>query len=473
MSGKSPSVPSVPYDDDKKTDKKLNKLSDLQKLLEQRKFVNRCCDQLIVKPNSKQHTRFSLDSYNIKVTVTRANDNYIFKTEFKDSITNHSKKNLSKLKLVIDKDGEYAFGSISGSNIDDIKKKYTIINKSKHDKIRLTVKTNIYGFSITLKYRGNRNGKLTISLVSEPVTNHFVSYVNYLTSWWPPEAIAASIGVPPYSHTYSYNTINLSFWTTNQGPVDAALLWCNAITYVSPQNPWGTTTQEIQQAWISLYHQYNVKVLVSAFGATDFPTTQGTDPITVAEELAQFCIDNNLDGVDLDWEDNAAMETGTGEPWLISCTQKLRELLPSPYIISHAPQAPYFMGVTKYPNGGYLKINQEVGDDIDFYNIQFYNQDSSTYDTYDTLFNASNGWATNTAVKQIANQSVDKSKLVVGKGVKPDDFFNTGYVPVDDLASYLKQGVDDGYSAGFMGWQFSSDTTGSWSATLAASFPQS
>ena len=28
-------------------------------------------------------------------------------------------------------------------------------------------------------------------------------------------------------------------------------------------------------------------------------------------------LENNLDGVDIDWEDNAAMEAGTGEAWLI------------------------------------------------------------------------------------------------------------------------------------------------------------
>jgi hypothetical protein len=43
-----------------------------------------------------------------------------------------------------------------------------------------------------------------------------------------------------------------------------------------------------------------------------------------ATNLAQFVINNNLDGVDLDWEDNDAMENGTGEKWLIDCTIKLR-----------------------------------------------------------------------------------------------------------------------------------------------------
>ena len=45
-----------------------------------------------------------------------------------------------------------------------------------------------------------------------------------------------------------------------------------------------------------------------------------------------------LDGVDLDWEDNKALERGKGEKWLIECTKTIREYLPvGKYILSHAP----------------------------------------------------------------------------------------------------------------------------------------
>lgn len=81
--------------------------------------------------------------------------------------------------------------------------------------------------------------------------------------------------------------------------------------------------------------------MVSAFGATEFPTTAGQDPIQCAKSLGDFILNNNLDGVDVDWEDNTAMEAGTGEAWLITFTTQLRSLLPN-YTISHAPQAPYF-----------------------------------------------------------------------------------------------------------------------------------
>jgi hypothetical protein len=47
--------------------------------------------------------------------------------------------------------------------------------------------------------------------------------------------------------------------------------------------------------------------MISAFGATEFPTTQGVDPLGCAEKLGNFVLKNNLDGVDIDWEDSGAM----------------------------------------------------------------------------------------------------------------------------------------------------------------------
>lgn len=350
----------------------------------------------------------------------------------------------------------------------------TLNDKSKYDlDLSFALNINKYQYNISILTDRIRKYKMEIIINDEQplpkLSHYFVSYINTIKNWWPPALIAGDLGVPGYSHPYSYNIINLTFWTTNQGPVDTALLWSQALTYVSADNPWGSTTDAIQKAWISLYHANGIRVCISAFGATDNPTSQGTDPVTIANQLAAFVLNNNLDGVDLDWEDNAALENGTGESWLVACTQRLRELLPTPYIISHAPQAPYFMGTIKYKNGGYITVNQHAGNDIDFYNVQFYNQDSSSYSTYETLFNVSTGWATNTAVKQIAT-TVSREKIVVGKPVLASDAFNTGYVEVNQLAQFLKSGATDGYSAGFMGWQFSSDADGSWSRTLAASF---
>jgi len=36
------------------------------------------------------------------------------------------------------------------------------------------------------------------------------------------------------------------------------------------------------------------------------------DATTCGHKLGQFVLDNNLDGADADWEDNGALEAGTG-----------------------------------------------------------------------------------------------------------------------------------------------------------------
>ena len=42
-------------------------------------------------------------------------------------------------------------------------------------------------------------------------------------------------------------------------------------------------------------------MMISAFGATEHPTSENIDPTTCANELGNFVLSNNLDGVDIDW----------------------------------------------------------------------------------------------------------------------------------------------------------------------------
>lgn len=73
-------------------------------------------------------------------------------------------------------------------------------------------------------------------------------------------------------------------------------------------------------------------------------------------KLGNFVLNNNLDGADIDWEDNTAMENGVGEDWLIKFTKALRAVIPDK-IVTHCPQAPYFKN-TYYPKGGYVTIDR-------------------------------------------------------------------------------------------------------------------
>ena len=49
-------------------------------------------------------------------------------------------------------------------------------------------------------------------------------------------------------------------------------------------------------------------------------------------------------------------------------------------------------------NDAYMKVHNEVGNLIDFYNVQFYNQGSTSYDTYDGLFKSAIGYFPGTSV---------------------------------------------------------------------------
>jgi hypothetical protein len=82
--------------------------------------------------------------------------------------------------------------------------------------------------------------------------------------------------------------------------MDAALVWTNLGQYGLPSSL-GSDTASIQKAVRKIYNDNGIKILVSAFGATEFPTSRGMDATTCGRNLAQFVIDNNLDGADADW----------------------------------------------------------------------------------------------------------------------------------------------------------------------------
>ena len=83
-----------------------------------------------------------------------------------------------------------------------------------------------------------------------------------------------------------------------------------------------------RQSVITNYHNAGIALMVSAFGATDAPT--GSDPVATANNMAAFVKQYGLDGIDVDYEDFTAMNSGTGsaENWLISFTNQLRTQLP-------------------------------------------------------------------------------------------------------------------------------------------------
>lgn len=69
--------------------------------------------------------------------------------------------------------------------------------------------------------------------------------------------------------------------------------------------------------------------------------------------------------------------------------------------------------------------------------MQFYNQGSTGYDSYEELFIKSTGAFPGTSVQEIIDKGVPKGKVVVGKPATKADVMNSGYVNPEDLGKWM------------------------------------
>ncbi|KAH9852022.1 glycoside hydrolase family 18 protein [Lenzites betulinus] len=265
--------------------------------------------------------------------------------------------------------------------------------------------------------------------------------------------VSGTTGPPAASAIKGFNVFLLSFLLT-EGAWDKAYEW--------------TTLTADQRATVkSQYAAAGIKLMVSVFGSTDVPTSSGNDPIGTANTIAAWVKQWGLDGVDVDYEDFNAMGAGTAENWLISFTKQLRSQLPAgSYIITHAPVAPWF-SPNIWSGGGYLKVHQQVGSLIDWYNVQFYNQGSTEYTTCAGLLTTSTSMYPKSALFQIIASGVPASKLVIGKPANSGDA-STGYIAPATLAGCVSQAKSQGWNAGVSTWEFP-DAAASWIQTVRAS----
>lgn len=251
-----------------------------------------------------------------------------------------------------------------------------------------------------------------------------------------------------------------------------------------------------RQSIKSSYNAAGVKLIVSAFGSTETPTSSGDDPVDTANTMAAWIKQYDLDGIDIDYEDFTAINEGNGAvDWLVKFTQQLRNQLPAgQYIITHAPVAPWFSNNAQFKGGAYLQVDQQVGDLIDWvsprssplphvprslthvfffllpraqYNVQFYNQGVTEYtDCTGLLTQSSTTWP-GTSLFEIAAAGVSLDKLVIGKPAVAADATN-GFMDASTLASCVSQAQAKGWDAGVMVWEFPSAST-SWISTVRGS----
>jgi len=208
---------------------------------------------------------------------------------------------------------------------------------------------------------------------------------------------------------------------------------------------WQSIGASRQQAAMTYCHNKGAKVLVSTGGATDTP--YGGSATTYGQTAANFAKNNNLDGVDFDLENFPyGPMSAANVNWVATATNAARAILPSPKLITHAPQTPYFDDRFDY---GYTKI-YKAAPSIDYLLIQYYNNDNPV--TYAQIFTTGDSGKLN-SIKQISNQGIPLNKLVLGKPVNSGD--GNQWLSASQLNSIIKQAKTNlGWTGGVMGWQW-------------------
>ncbi|KAF8323820.1 glycoside hydrolase family 18 protein [Clavulina sp. PMI_390] len=287
-----------------------------------------------------------------------------------------------------------------------------------------------------------------------PLQPRLVSTAPHWVAYWD-AWVSGETGPPTPATLKGYNTLNLAFLLSS-GAADQALEWqeIDAATRKSTK---------------SSYASAGINLMVTAFGSTEQPTTAGLNAASTASTMASWVKTYSLDGIDVDYEDFTAINAADGkaETWLINFTKALRSALPSgQYLITHAPVAPWFSPI--YTAGAYTKVHASVGPDIDWYNIQFYNQGTSEYTTCAGLLTTSSTTWPKTAVFQINSVAgVPLQKIVIGKPATTADA-NNGYIAPATLANCLSTAKGKGWNGGVMVWQYP-HADSSWIKTVRAS----
>ncbi|KAH9074755.1 glycoside hydrolase [Lactarius deliciosus] len=237
-------------------------------------------------------------------------------------------------------------------------------------------------------------------------------------------------------------------WVSGEnGPPDPIISFLLTSGAADQALEWQTISASDRSAIKSQYAAAGIKLLVSVFGATEAPTTAGSDPTAVANTMAAWVKKYDLDGIDVDYEDFGAFDGsgGSAVAWLKTFTKQLRVHLPQgSYILTHAPVAPWFQP-DAWSGGGYLAIDQAVGNLIDW--------GSSMYTACTGLLTKSGGAFPGSSVFEINANGVSLNKIVIGKPAVKGDAAN-GYMSPSTLASCLVTAKKMGWSAGVMTWEF-------------------
>lgn len=253
-----------------------------------------------------------------------------------------------------------------------------------------------------------------------------------------------------------YTDVIFAFW---QSPTDGVT---------------GAAASVINQPEIITFLKENNKKCILSAGGAYTPSLDDLDATEFGADLAEFAIKNNFDGIDFDIENLSVPPKESEIDWLVQATiaaNDKAEKLNHKLQISHAPQAPYFTD-----NGGYSLVEKRTQGIIDFYNIQYYNQGTwgyQSYENYASIFETMyNGIPNATSIPSITNQGVPSEKLLVGKPITKQDLGapdSTGYISMNQLSAIFTKAMEKEIDfGGVMGWKIDSDINGVWGKTMQA-----
>ncbi|KAG9316110.1 glycoside hydrolase family 18 protein [Chiua virens] len=230
---------------------------------------------------------------------------------------------------------------------------------------------------------------------------------------------------PTVAEINGFNVFAISFLLTS-GAADEALAWQEL-------------TASERTTILDEYNAAGIYLVVSLFGSEDTPTTSGDDPITTANSMAAWALEYSLQGVDVDYEDFGAFDSGTGsaEQWLGNFTAQLRTQLPQgQYILTHARKS---FSPDIWGGGGYLWVNEAVGSMIDWVS-----KGTTEYTTCEGLLYTSSSTWPESSIFQISANGVTLDKLVIGKPATATDA-NNGFMNTTLLASCAAEAYAGGW----------------------------
>lgn len=257
---------------------------------------------------------------------------------------------------------------------------------------------------------------------------------------------------------YGYNLILLAFWireSTGVDPYSAAYYW----SLLSPST---------QQSVVEYAHSKGANIIVSVGGSsygngsipTDYTLGGGAAYGTAA---ANFALENNLDGIDLDMENftntfgtYSGMTKEQSIAWLTDATYAARNVLGSGAIITHAPQSPYFN--VEFANGYFdFFVQLPTPKPINYLLIQYYNQGATYLDYVSQMINNDN-FHPGTAVAQLITRGIPKEFIVVGKLMQPSDGDPNSWVSPQEIGQWVEKAKTDAdvynWNTGISTWQW-------------------